>query len=222
MKLEGIQQRFGSRLALDIDRLDFHRGHVYAIVGSNGCGKTTLARIVCGLQCPTAGVRKVDEGEMCGYMPQKNYAFFGTVKHNIDLGLRAGDHGADREDQVIKALGLSALAHAKAKSLSGGETARMALARILVGDATVLVLDEPTAAFDVASTLAAEQLIAEYRVAHNACILLITHSIGQARRASDSLIFLDEGRVVESGPTARVLDNPRTPEFQRFIDVVGA
>lgn len=222
MKLEGIQQRFGSRLALDVADATFERGCTYAIIGSNGSGKTTLARIVCGLLQPSVGRRVLAPDECCAYMPQKSYAFFGTTLHNVQLGFRRGARDDVRAAQVMDALGLTALARTKAKALSGGETARMALARVLVGDATVLVLDEPTAAFDVASTLAAEKLIAAYRDEHHACILLITHSIGQARRTSERLVFLDGGRIVEEGRTAAVLENPQTSELRRFIDIVGA
>lgn len=222
MKLHGIRQCFGDRVALDIPEFEFERGRIYAIVGSNGCGKTTLARVVCGLIEPTVGTREPAPGEECGYMPQISYAFYGTVRHNVQLGLPSGARDRVDVDAVMASLGLGALSGAKAKSLSGGETARLALARTLVGDHTVLVLDEPTAAFDVNATLVAEHLIRTYQGNHDACVLLITHSIAQARRVSDRIVFMDGGCIVEEGPTSQTLRAPKTGEFQHFLEIVGA
>ena len=221
MKLYGIKQCFGARVALDIPQFEFDRGRIYAILGSNGCGKSTLARIISGVMKPSAGTVEHTADETCGYMPQKSYAFYGSVYRNIRMGLSA-DADESRIAALIDRLGLAELANEKAKRLSGGETARMALARTLAGTHSFLVLDEPTAALDVSSTLAAEQLIGEYRSANDAGVLLITHSISQASRVSDHIIFIDEGRICEEGSAKEHLANPATGLFRDFIEVVGA
>ena len=221
MKLCGLQQEFGKRIALDIPAFEFERGRIYAIVGSNGCGKSTLARAVCGIAKPTAGTVERAENETCAYMPQESYAFYGTLRHNIALGMQKAERDSTRINELMDALELTQLARAKAKSLSGGETARMALARVLVGNHGFLVLDEPTAALDVNSTLAAERLIGQYRDQHGVGVLLITHSMSQAQRVCDQVVFMDAGRICEHGPTDQVLRDPQTTELRHFIEVVG-
>ncbi len=227
MKLTNVQQAYGERIALHIDSLEFKPGTIYAVIGSNGSGKTTLARIVSGTLKPTRGSRIPSPGERIGYMPQANYAFYGSVAKNIQLGLPrqispSSTEGEQRIHLAMESLNLSHSANARAKKLSGGETARMALGRVLVGDYDLLVLDEPTAALDVNSTLTAENLIRLYRDQHGAAIMMITHSISQAQRLADQVLFMESGKIAEYGHPQSILQNPRTTELRQFIEVLGA
>lgn len=230
MRLEGIVKRYGDKTVLAIDALSFEPGRIYAIIGANGCGKSTLVRIAAGVLAPDAG--SVDRaGEQVGFMPQRSYAFYGTLRRNLMLGAHgelprgaaagsARDAWAARADELMAALDLTRLADDAAKRLSGGETARMALARVLMARYDLLVLDEPTAALDIRSTLAAEELLRAYRDEQGAGIVVVTHFIKQARRIADEVLFLHEGRLLEHGDTAKVLSRPcRTPELQRFLDL---
>ncbi len=221
MKLQNVVVRYGKREALTIDALSFERGTVYAVLGSNGCGKSTLAKVLSGLLTPQEGSCSSSPDELVGYMPQRSYAFYGSVLKNVQLGAARGSDTGEWIEHVMKKLDLARMASEKGKSLSGGETARMALARVLVGNHTFLVLDEPTASLDVESTLAAEQLIQEYREIHNATVVLITHSLSQARRMSDIAIFMKSGRIVEMGESSTMLQVPQTPELKSFIEVLG-
>jgi len=121
----------------------------------------------------------------------------------------------------MKELGIDALAGQNAKKLSGGETARMALCRILMKRYELLILDEPTAAMDMESTLAAEGLIQKYCAETGCAVLLITHSIGQARRLSDRLLFLQGGKLIEQGQTSQLLSAPQCEETKRFLEFYG-
>jgi ABC-type phosphate transport system ATPase subunit len=121
----------------------------------------------------------------------------------------------------MKELGIDALAGQSAKKLSGGETARMALCRILMKRYELLILDEPTAAMDMESTLAAEGLIRKSCTETGCAVLLITHSIGQARRLSDQLLFLQVGKLIEQGETAQLLTAPQCEETKRFLEFFG-
>lgn len=114
--------------------------------------------------------------------------------------------------------GLGALARQKAPSLSGGETARLALARLLMEDYPLLILDEPTAAMDIAATLLAEDCLRRYRERTGCTVLLVTHSLSQAKRLADRVLFLSEGRLAEQGPAAQVLETPREPQTRAFLD----
>ena len=121
----------------------------------------------------------------------------------------------------MQALGLEDLARQRAGKLSGGETAKMALCRLLMGTYRLLILDEPTAAMDMESTLAAEELIRK-RCRETGCgVLLITHSISQARRIADRLLVLHQGKLIEQGECQQVLDAPAQEETRRFLEFYG-
>ena len=126
-----------------------------------------------------------------------------------------------RAAELMKILSIDALAKQSAKKLSGGETARMALCRILMSRYDLLILDEPTTAMDMESTLAAEQLIRETSHETDCAALLITHSISQARRIADRVLVLQRGELVEQGATEAVLSAPSKEETRRFLDFYG-
>ena len=118
-------------------------------------------------------------------------------------------------------LQIDSLSRHSAKRLSGGETARMALARLLMRDYKLLILDEPTASMDVESTLAAERLLSDYCRDTGAGILLVTHSLQQARRIAQHVLFLHQGELREQGEASRLLSSPETEELRRFLEFYG-
>lgn len=221
MRIDRALKRYAKKTALDVTGLAFEPGEICAIMGVNGSGKTTLARVAAGVLEADEGGRILEANETVGYMPQKSYAFYGSLARNVALGA-PGRRFDDRCRKLVSELGLSPLERASAKTLSGGETARMALARVLAGTWTLLVLDEPTAALDIPSTLAAERLLRAYRDETGAGMLVVTHSVSQARRLADRIVFMDDGRVVEDGPAEHTLAHPRTPEFAQFLAFLGA
>ena len=259
MRIVGAQKTYGTTTVLDVDEALFERGSACAIIGSNGSGKTTLLRALAGQVSLDAGKIEIAPGENIGYMPQKSYAFYGTVVKNIRLGMKkadrvdlldpaepfdvvaarenAGDASAteftelsklwalpaeQRLQALLGVLSIDDLAKSNAKRLSGGETVRMALARLLMGQYSYLLLDEPTAALDVTSTLVSERLLCTYSQAFNAGIVIVTHSIKQAERLSHEVLFMNDGRIVERGHTSDVLPNPQTDELRRFLEVAGS
>ena len=222
MRIRNLIVRYGATTALDIGELTLKRGVCYAVIGANGCGKSTLARCIAGVIKPTSGEVGLQSDDKVRYMPQHSYAFYGSTLSNVMLGVNATAHGKERARMLIDALNLTTVARQGAKQLSGGQTARMALARTLVGQGTWLVLDEPTAALDSGSMLAAEGLIRSYRDEFDAGVILITHSLKQAKRVSDQLVFMENGHVVEQGETKRLIDDPQTPALTRFLELFGA
>lgn len=222
MRIDGLIVRYGDVTALDIDGLVLERGTSYAVIGANGCGKSTLARCIAGVLEPTAGAVALEADDRVRYMPQRSYAFYGSTRANVLLGADATSGAMGRAEELMDALDLTALAQQKAKRLSGGQTARMALARTLVGPGTWLLLDEPTAALDGESMLKAERLVQEYRESFDAGVVYITHSLKQAARVSDMLVFMEGGRIVEMGRTEQLLDRPRTPSLARFLELFGS
>lgn len=217
MKINACTKTYGGRTVLRFPGMDLAPGRIYAVVGSNGSGKSTFARLVAGA-VPADGDRRVLAAPgRVGYMPQRSYAFRLTVRRNILLS----GGTPERAEELMEALRLTPLAGRRASGLSGGETARMALARVLARPWELLILDEPTASMDMESAILTEELILSYRRETNCGVLFITHDLQQARRLADEALFFYRGELKESGPAARVLFAPERPETQRFLEFYG-
>ena len=216
MKSHAFTKSYGTQLALNMPDVEWNAGTVYAVIGANGSGKSTLAKVLSGAE------RADDAADVTldihiGYLPQKPYAFRMRVEKNLYLNGKE----PDRADRLLKALGLESLRRKRAQHLSGGETAKLALARLLMRDYALLILDEPTAAMDMESTLAAEKLIREYCNQNGCAVIWITHSLRQAQRTADRIIYLEKGRLIESEEAEKLLRSPEQPETKRFLQFFG-
>ena len=152
-----------------------------------------------------------------GYMPQKNYAFRMSTRKN--LLLNASDE--KRADELLEALQMTQLRDKPAHRLSGGETARMALARLMMKNYDLVILDEPTAAMDMETTSLSEDLIVSYVRESGCALLLITHSLQQAKRIADETLYFHKGQLMEYGPSEKVLSSPEKTETKQFLDFYG-
>ncbi len=217
MKTTAFTKTYNRRVVLELPELELPEGQITAILGPNGSGKSTLARILAGIE-RADGKKPVLSCGSVGYLPQKSFPFRMSTERNI---LQNGDDPA-RAQALMRTLGIDALAGQSAKKLSGGETARMALCRLLMRRYELLILDEPTAAMDMESTLAAEKLIRETRDGQDCALVLITHSISQARRLADRVVVLHRGALIEQGPCASVLNRPQREQTRRFLEFYGA
>lgn len=216
MKTTAFTKSYGKRVVLSLPELELPPGQITAIIGPNGSGKSTLAKVLAGIERADNN-RSILAGVSVGYLPQKSFPFRMSTEKNI---LQNGNDPA-RARALMKELGIDALAGQSAKKLSGGETARMALCRILMKRYELLILDEPTAAMDMESTLAAEGLIRQYCVETSCAVLLITHSISQARRIADRVIVLHQGRLIEQGESVQVLSKPKQEKTKSFLEFYG-
>ena len=216
MKTTAFSKTYNKRVVLDLPELELPEGQITAVIGPNGSGKSTFAKILAGIE-RADGKRPILPGISVGYLPQKSFPFRMSTEKNI---LQNGNDRA-RAAELMKALDIGGLAGQSAKKLSGGETARMALARLLMGQYDLLILDEPTAAMDMESTLASERLIADYCHKTGCAVLLITHSIQQARRMARQVAFLHQGKLIEQGETDLVLSRPSQAETKQFLDFYG-
>lgn len=216
MKAAAFTKSYTGRLVLNMPEMTLERGMITAVIGANGSGKSTLARVLAGIELADRKSRPLS-GVSVGYMPQKSFAFRMSTAKNISLNGR----DAERMARLTESLQLKSLSGQRAKKLSGGETAKMALARLLMGQYELLILDEPTAAMDMASSLAAESLLADYCRERDCPVLLITHSIQQARRIADRVIFLHQGELAEQGETETLLTRPQREETKEFLRFYG-
>ncbi len=233
---------FGDRQALDDVTFTLPARRVTALIGPSGCGKTTLLRAINRLNELTPGARHLGRVELdgedvhapgvdvaalrqrVGMVFQRWTPFRASVYDNVASGARlAGVSARGELDQVVElALRRAALwdevrdrLRASAWSLSEGQQQRLCIARALAPQPEVLLLDEPTSALDPVATQRIEELLYELR--QEVTILLVTHNLQQAARASDYTAFLAAGRLVELDASDRLFTAPRDPRTEAYI-----
>ena len=214
MKIPAFSKTYEGRIVLDFPGMDVAPGTITAVIGANGSGKSTFAKILAGTLLPD---RRVRRSEGIGYMPQKNYAFRMSVQKNLLLN---GDD-VKRANWLMDQLQLGHLSMKRADKLSGGETARMALARLMMKHYELVLLDEPTAAMDMETTLLSEALIRQYVENSGCALILVTHSLQQARRLADQVWYFHKGKLLEAGIAEAVLEQPNEPQTRQFLEFYG-
>ena len=216
MKITAFSKTYEGRKVLDFPGMELEPGKIYAVIGANGSGKSTFAKILSGI-LPADKKGKHISGGTVGYMPQKNYAYRMSTKANVLL------NGKDetRAEKLMDAIQIRHLENKRADKLSGGETARMALARLMMKQYDMVLLDEPTAAMDMETTLLSEKLIVDYVRESGCALILVTHSLQQARRIADEVWYFHKGDLLETGARERVLYTPEKPETRQFLEFYG-
>ena len=217
MKLNAFSKTYEGAAVLDFPGAVLQPGKICCVIGANGSGKSTFAKILAGVLPADRREKPLTGQETVGYLPQKHYAFRMGTRANVLLN---GSDGTEA-DRLMAALQITHLARKRADRLSGGETARMALARLMMKRYDLVILDEPTAAMDMETTGMAERLIVEYVQNTGCALLLVTHSLQQARRIADEVLFFQKGKLVEQGSKDVVLFTPEKPETKQFLDFYG-
>lgn len=226
IEVAGVRKQYGERTVLDTGPFAMESGHSYALVGPNGSGKSTLLRILAGVEQASFSSVEVKGGVsrgdlLVGYMPQKSYVFGFTVFRNVALALASTnlprEEIAERVHAALELVGMRDMADVRGGGLSGGEAQRVSLARLLVQDLNVVLLDEPTASMDIAGTMLVESALQSYRERTGCLLVTATHAPSQARRISDAAIMLSGGAVVEFGRTEDVLSNPTSEAGREFL-----
>ena len=216
MKIHAFSKTYEGRTVLDFPGTELEPGKICAVIGANGSGKSTFAKILSGVLKPDRR-SQLSDAKTVGFMPQKNYAFRMTTKANILL------NGPDeaRADRLMEAIQLTELSAKRADKLSGGETARMALVRLMMRAYDLVILDEPTAAMDMETTLLSEKLIVDYVKETGCSLVLVTHSLQQARRIADQVWYFHKGELLEFGPREQILYDPQKAETKQFLEFYG-
>ncbi|PIS29331.1 tungsten ABC transporter ATP-binding protein [Candidatus Saganbacteria bacterium CG08_land_8_20_14_0_20_45_16] len=196
-KVENLKQSYGEKIVFEGVSLTFEKARIYALVGENGAGKTTLLETIAGFAPPIEGTISL-AGHKISFCLQKPHLFNTNVEKNIFYGLKLNKRGADtfsvgtRVKQIAKLLGLSHLLKKNAQQLSGGEAQKVALARTLILDTPLILLDEPTANLDEESIAIFEKLLIESK-AKGCTIILATHQLELAYRLADEVITMEDG-----------------------------
>ena len=225
MKLEikRLVRDYGTKRVLDLEEVTIEKGTRTAIIGPNGAGKSTLLNIVSRIDSASEGevVYESEDPRLVTQVFQQPYMLRTSVEKNIQYPLRLRNWPEERmkqrSDELMKELGLLDLRNQKAWKLSGGETQKVALARALSFQPSLLLLDEPTANIDPATTAEIEEMLLKINREEGTTILFVTHNLAQARRVCNRLLFLDKGKLVESGDCLSILQNPAEEKTRRFI-----
>ncbi|MEM9294434.1 MAG: phosphate ABC transporter ATP-binding protein PstB [Planctomycetota bacterium] len=242
LRIAGLSCWYGAAPAIHGVSMPIARNRVTAFIGPSGCGKSTLLRWINRMNDLIPGARAEGRIELdgvdllspstdvvelrrrIGMVFQKPNPFPKSIYDNVAFGPRLHYRLSKSETEALVERSLRSAAlwdevkdrlKESALRLSGGQQQRLCIARAIAAEPEVLLMDEPCSALDPKSTVAIEALIAELKRRYT--IVIVTHNMQQAARASDFTAFLYEGRLVEYGPTARVFSSPESPQTEDYI-----
>jgi len=243
--LEGVTKRFGERPVLDGVSLAVEPGETVALIGPSGGGKSTVLRCINGLTTFDAGAIRVGPHtlvpasapgggngstarqvrRLVGMIFQDFQLFphLTAIQNIVEAPLRVlGQPRREAHEsarRLLQRVGLEAHADHYPRQLSGGQKQRVAIARALAMSPRGLLCDEITSALD--PELKNEVLaVLEVLKRDGITLMVVTHEIGFARRAADRVVVLDSGRIIEDGPPAQVIDQPRMPRTRQFLSQI--
>jgi polar amino acid transport system ATP-binding protein len=235
LKATNLCKSFGRQIVLKNVNLDLDEVHTLAFIGPSGGGKSTLLRIVAGLEKPDSGTLFLNDREII-YREKELMAHRRTVGtvfqafnlfphltalQNITLPLEKVHQYNPAEARQVAAVilerfGLSEHGHKSPAQLSGGQRQRVAIARAISIKPKLLLFDEPTSALDPEMTAEVLDVIGELRE-EGRDLVLVTHQMGFAHRVADQIALLSGGEIIECGPPKQVLDNPQSETTRQFL-----
>ncbi|MCL4435408.1 MAG: phosphate ABC transporter ATP-binding protein [Thaumarchaeota archaeon] len=222
-------------MALRNASLNLNKGEILAIIGPSGAGKTTLLRLVDLLIQPTSGIIIFNDVNTSGdakhqrslrrqmsLVLQYPALFDTTVFNNVALGLKIRSYPEaaikEKVEDILTVVGLSGFEKRMVKTLSGGEAQRIALARALVTEPTLLLLDESTSNLDPKNVSIIEDIVRAANTKSQVTVMLATHNLNQAKRLAHRVAFLLDGDLVEEGATKEIFERPRDERTATYVD----
>ena len=231
IEIKGVNKKFGDFVALDDVNVSLPTGQLTALLGPSGGGKSTLLRIIAGLDSADSGTITIEGTNATTLPPQKrnvgfvfqHYAVFKhmTVAKNVAFGLeirkRSKDEIAARVDELLKLVHLSQFAHRLPSQLSGGQRQRMALARALAVEPTVLLLDEPFGALDAKVRKELRDWLRRLHDEVHVTTVFVTHDQEEAMEVADEIVVINNGRVEQVGTPDQLYDEPANDFVMGFL-----
>jgi len=229
--LSAVRKRYDDAFELSVDALAVHAGETVCLLGPTGAGKSTLLRLLSCLDQPTSGRIQFDgRAVMSGgapldllrriaSVPQRPLPLSASVRYNVEFGLRVRHTGSLREraDTILARLGLTPFADRDARRLSGGQLQLVALARALVIEPEVLLLDEPTAHLDPANVALVESVIEEQQQRTGMTVVWASHNFFQARRVASRVGWLLNGTLIEVSEPQIFFESPTDDRTAQFV-----
>jgi sulfate transport system ATP-binding protein len=234
IEIKGVNKNFGDFVALqDID-LTIPTGQLTALLGPSGGGKSTLLRIIAGLETADTGIVSIEGNEATHLPPQKrnvgfvfqHYAAFKhmSVAKNVAFGLeirkRSKSEVKKRVDELLELVHLTQFSHRLPSQLSGGQRQRMALARALAVEPTVLLLDEPFGALDAKVRKELRDWLRRLHDEVHVTTVFVTHDQEEALEVADEIVVINDGRIEQIGPPDQLYDEPANDFVMSFLGPV--
>ena len=230
-RLRDVRKRHSPAFTLEIPELDVIQGEVLGLVGPTGAGKSTLLRLLAGLQSADSGqisyagnpfhadLLSIADRRSITLVAQRPLLLTGTVGHNVEFGLRLRKirNRKPAVAAVLASLGVSDLVDRSARTLSGGQIQLVALARAVVLQPRILLLDEPTANLDPGHVALVEETLQQLRQQTGMTMVWATHHLFQARRISTRAALFLNGRVVEVSTARDFFESPNDPRTSAFV-----
>lgn len=232
VNVTGVKKTFpGGLVAVDDVQMQVREGEFVTLLGPSGCGKSTILRMIAGFESPDSGLIFLageDVTELPPYrrdinMVFQDYALFPhmNVRHNVGYGLRVSgvpkNEIGTKVDAALALVELSDKADSQPSQLSGGQRQRVSLARALVRDPKVLLLDEPLSALDANLRDAMQVELKHLHEKLGITFIMVTHDQTEALAMADRIVLMQHGRIVQSGTPSELYDRPATPYVARFI-----
>ena len=229
LHLVNLTKSFGDFKAVDNLTLTIPAGSFFALLGPSGCGKTTTLRMVAGLEEPTSGQIKLGQDDITNLPPYKrwvntvfqSYALFPhlTIYENVAFGLRR-QKAKDIDNQVkamLELVELTTQAQKKPQQLSGGQQQRVAVARALINEPDVLLLDEPLGALDLKLRRQMQLELKRIQTEVGITFVHVTHDQEEAMTMADTIAVMNEGKIEQMGSPIQIYEHPKTAFVANFL-----
>ena len=235
IRIEKVTKKFGDFVAVNDVSLKIYRGEIFCLLGASGCGKTTLLRMLAGFEEPTAGKIWIDGADMAGIPPYRrpvnmmfqSYALFPhmTVEQNVSFGLKQDKlpraEIRERVNAILELVKMTGFAGRKPHQLSGGQRQRVALARSLVKQPKLLLLDEPLGALDKKLREHTQFELINLQETLGVTFIVVTHDQEEAMTLSSRIGLMNHGEIVQVGTPTEIYEYPISRFVAEFIGSVN-